>query len=321
MATLGAKPEARRPPLGNLLFRLLGVVVALPFIASYVELMSALGEGAAHQIANFHTVFNIALAIVFLPLIGLMVTITERLLPEEATEDNALKPMYLDRSALTTPPVALVNAEREALRMGEVVERMFRNAFVALKKNDKDLAKYTHQLDDVIDEFYDAIKLYLTKLSRESLGENESKRCSDILTFTTNLEHIGDIIAVNMIDNIVRKKVVTRAKMSLQDREGINSLYQPVLENFRLSLAVFMTGNIEMARQLVARKYKLRKLERQATANHLRKLREDITYNAELSALQLDVLRDLKRVNSHLVSVAYPVLEEAGQLRSSRLRQ
>ncbi len=321
MATLGAEPEARRPPLGNLLFRLIGVIVALPFINLFVDLMPTLGTESSRQIANFHTAFNIALAIIFLPLVSAMTRVTERLIPAEESKDNEFKPMYLDRSAFETPPVALINAEREALRMGEIVERMFRNAFIALKKNDKDLARYTNQLDDVIDVFYDAIKLYLTKLSRESLGEAESKRCSDILTFTTNLEHIGDIIAVNMIDNIVRKKVETRAKMSLQDREDINSLYQPVLENFRLSLGVFMSGNVEMARQLVARKYKYRKLERQATTNHLKKLREDVSYNAELSALQLDVLRDLKRVNSHLVSVAYPILEEAGQLRSSRLRQ
>ena len=321
MATLGAQPEARRPPLGNLLFRVTGVVIAIPLIPVFVDHIPVLGEEPARQIANFHTAFNIALAIVFLPLVSPMAKITEAILPAAEKKDTEFKPMHLDRSAFETPPVALVNAEREALRMGEIVERMFRNAFVALKKNDKELARYTRQLDDVIDEFYDEIKLYLTKLSRESLGENESKRCSNILTFTTNLEHIGDIIAVNMIDNIVRKKVETRAKMSLQDREDINSLYQPVLENFRLSLGVFMSGDIEMARQLVARKYKFSKLERRATANHLKKLREDVTYNSELSALQLDVLRDLKRVNSHLVSVAYPILDDAGQLRSSRLRK
>lgn len=321
MATMRAEPEARRPPLGNMLFRLTGVVIALPLISFFVEWMPVIGEDSARQIANFHTVFNLALAIAFLPLVGTMTKITESIFPKEDKKESEFKPMYLDRSALDTPPVALVNAERDALRMGEMVERMFRNAFIALKKNDKDLARDTHQLDDVIDDFYEQIKRYLIKLSRESLGETDSQRCSEILTFTTNLEHIGDIIAVNMIDNIVRKKVNPGSKMSLQDREDINSLYHPVLENFRLSLGVFMSGNVDMARQLVARKYKFSKLERNATKNHLKKIKADVTYNPELSAMQLDVLRDLKRVNSHLVAVAYPILDNAGLLRSSRLRK
>jgi phosphate:Na+ symporter len=205
------------------------------------------------------------------------------------------------------------------LRMGEVVERMFRNTFVALKKNDVDLAKNTRKMDQIANRFYDEVKLYLTKLSRETLGEKESLRCNEIMNFATDLEHIGDIISVDLIDSILRKKIVTREKMSLQDREDINALYQPVLLSFNLSLSVFTSGDIGMARQLLAKKYQFRKREKQAVVNHLNKLREDVTYNPKLSALQLDILRDLKRINSHLTSVAYPILEAAGQLRS-RLR-
>ncbi|MDH5356326.1 MAG: Na/Pi cotransporter family protein, partial [Gammaproteobacteria bacterium] len=239
-----------------------------------------------------------------------------RLIPDEENETDEFKPMSLDKSSLENPQVALVNAEREVLRMGEVVERMFRNTFIALKKNDVELAKNTRKMDHVANKFYDEVKLYLTRLSRESLGEKESKRCNEIMTFATNLEHIGDIISVDMIDSILRKKLAKRSKMSLQDREDINSLYQPVLTSFNLSLNVFTSGDIGKARQLLAKKYKFIKLEKQAVLNHLNKLREDITYDSRLSALQLDVLRDLKRINSHLTSVAYPILEAAGQLRS-----
>lgn len=108
--------------------------------------------------------------------------------------------------------------------------------------------------------------------------------------------------------------------MSLQDREDLNDLYQPVLKAFELSLSVFTSGDVAMARQLLARKYKFVKRERKAVMNHLQKIRDDSTYDSRLSALQLDVLRDLKRINSHLTAVAYPILEIAGQLRN-RLRR
>ena len=319
IATLGASSTARQPPLGNLIFRVCGVLIALPFVGIIADQMTRFDVGSARQIANFHMLFNIALAILFLPLINRMAALTMKLLPEDEDESDESRPMHLDKSAFETPLVALVNAEREVLRMGEVVERMFRNTFIALKKNDVELAKSTRRMDQVANRFYDEVKLYLTSLSRESLGEKESKRCNEILSFATNLEHIGDIISVDMIDNLLRKKLVSRAKMSLQDREDINNLYQPVLLAFHLSLSVFTSGDIGMARQLLAKKYKFIKLEKQSVFNHLTKLREDVTYDSRLSAMQLDVIRDLKRINSHLTAVAYPILEAAGQLRS-RLR-
>jgi phosphate:Na+ symporter len=319
IATLGSSSSARQPPLGNLIFRVCGVVIVLPMVGYLSGWSAQFDMDAARQIATFHMLFNIALAILFLPLIHQMAALTEKLLPEIEDETSELKPMHLNKSAFATPLVALLNAERDVLKMGEIVERMFRNTFIALKKNDVDLAKKTLAMDQITNLFYDEIKLYLTKLSREALGEKESMRCAEIMSFATNLEHIGDIISVDMIDSLLRKKMTSGVKMSLQDREDINNLYQPVLLSFNLSLSVFTSGDISMARQLLAKKYKFIKLEKQAVVNHLNKLREDVTYDSRLSALQLDVIRDLKRINSHLTSVAYPILESAGQLRS-RLR-
>lgn len=320
IATLGANRTARQPPLGNLIFRVTGVLIALLFMGFITEQFEAFDIDNARKIANFHLLFNIALALMFFPLIDQMVKLTERLLPEDDEEEESLRPMHLDKGAFETPLVALVNAEREVLRMGEIVERMLRNAFIALKKNDFELAQKTREMDQIANKFYDEVKRYLTSLGRETLGAKESKRLAEIMNFATNLEHIGDIIAVDLIHNISQKKLVSRAKMSLQDREDINNLYQPVLLAFHLSLSVFTSGDVAMARQLLAKKYKFVKREKEAVLNHLNKLRDDVTYDSRLSALQLDVLRDLKRINSHLTSVAYPILEEAGQLRS-RLRR
>ena len=320
IATLGANRSARQPPLGNLLFRLCGVAIALPFLDLAVHQLSPLEVGNARQIANFHMLFNIALAVMFFPLVNGMARLTERLLPGDNPVADSLQPKRLDRGAFQTPLVALVNAEREVLRMGEVVERMLRNAFVALKKNDKDLAQRTQDMDLLVNQFYDNVKDYLIALAREPLGGKESKRCTEIISFATNLEHIGDIISGDLIDNIISKKVAFRGKMSLQDREDLNNLYQPVLEAFELSLNVFTSGDVAMARQLLARKYKFIKREKKAVMNHLEKIRDDAGYDSRLSAMQLDVLRDLKRINSHLTQVAYPILDGAGYLRK-RLRR
>ena len=319
IATLNQNRTARQPPLGNLLFRVIGVIIALPFVDLVANMLSPLEIGNARQIANFHLFFNIALVILFFPLIDRMDRLTRKLIPEDGDVADEMEPRKLDRGAFETPLVALVNAEREVLRMAELVERMLRNAFVALKKNDYDLAKRTREMDLVVNDFYDNVKRYLTELARESLGEKESRRCTEILSFATNIEHIGDIISGDMIQNIMRKKLVTNSKMSTQDRKDLNNLYEPVLTGFQLSMSVFTSGDLALARQLLAKKYKFVKREKKAVLNHLQKLQEDSGYDSRLSALQLDVLRDLKRINSHLAVVAYPILDEAGALRS-RLR-
>lgn len=316
IATLGANRAARQPPLGNLLFRLIGVVVTLPFIHIIAEQMSMLQVDDARQIANFHMFFNLALMIVFFPLIDRMVKLTGKMVPRDDSKRDHMLPRELDRGAFETPLVALLNAEREVLRMGEVIEHMLRNTFTALRRNDTELARQSREKDEVVNDFYDNVKRYLTALARETLGAKESKRCNEILSYATNLEHIGDIISDDLIQNILQKKLTTHGKISLQDRDDINSLYRPLLESFQLSLSVFTSGDIAMARSLLARKYKFTKREKKAVLNHLQKIREDSDYDSKLSAMQLDVLRDLKRIHSHLASVAYPILEQAGQLRS-----
>ena len=320
IATLGANRTARQPPLGNLLFRICGVLIVLPFIDMIAHQLSPLEISNARQIANFHMMFNLVLVILFFPFIDRMVSLTGRMIPKDTVVADQMEPRELDRGAFETPLVALVNAEREVLRMGEVVERMLRNAFVSLKKNDNELAHRTRQMDQLTNQFYDSVKRYLTALARETLGEKESRRCTEILSYATNLEHIGDIISGDLIHNILSKKLAARGKMSLQDREDINDLYRPVLASFQLSLSVFTSADVTMARQLLARKYKFVKREKKAVLNHLQKIRDDSNYDSQLSAMQLDVLRDLKRINSHLTNVAYPILDEAGQLRS-RLRR
>lgn len=319
IATLGANRDARLPPLGNLVFRSTGVILVLPLIDPLASQISPLEIATAQQIAGFHMLFNLLLALFAFPLIDRVVAFCSRLLPPDPENVAQQHPRHLDRAAFETPLAALVNAEREVLRMGEIVETMLRNAFVALERNDFELARESRELDHVVNRFYDLIKLYLTALAREPLGEEEFRRLNQILAFATELEHVGDVVSGNLIENILRKKLVTKASLSESDREALDGLYQPVLQAFQLSFSVFTSGDVAMARQLLAHKYKFVKRERRAVQEHLEKIRRQSSYDSRLSALQLDLLRDLKRINSHLTSVAYPILDQAGHLRS-RLR-
>ncbi len=320
IATARSVPEARRVPLGNLVFRSAGVLLALaalPYVAGPVGLIEA---EPWRQVANFHTLFNLALAALFLPLIGPAARLCTLILPDRPEPgEDAGKPRYLDPAAMDSPAVAIANAARETLRMGDVIEKMLRQTVDVFRNDDRKLLREVEQLDDGVDALHEAIKLYLTEVSREALDPEDNRRAIDVITFTTNLEHVGDIIDKNLME-LANKKMRNKLRFSEEGFQEISSMHTRLLDNLKLALNVFISGDVKMARQLLAEKVVLREMERAASESHLGRLRSGKVESIETSSLHLDVLRDLKRINSHLTSVAYPILDAAGELRQTRLK-
>jgi phosphate:Na+ symporter len=318
--TLGMSVEARRPPLGNFLFRLTGCVIVLPLLSFVTQWLPLLEADAARQIANFHTAFNVFLALLFLPLVQVMARLTARILPEPSEEAADLGPRHLDRSALETPPIALANAARETVRMGDVIEGMFRDCFEAMRTRDRMLIKRVEHTDDLVDDFHGEIVSYLTEFSREPLEDEDSRRCTNNMAFSTNLEHVGDIIVLNL-GELVRTTIKKNVRFAEEDLADLDRLSNQIRENMRLAFGVFISGDLEGARRLLAQKTAYRDMELAAVDAHMGRIREGRTQLGDASSIYLDLLRDLRRINSHLTSAAYPILDSAGQLRSSRLKK
>lgn len=203
--------------------------------------------------------------------------------------------------------------------MGDALDTMLREVIVVFRENDKSRISRISRMDDTIDSLYEAIKRYLTEISREELDAPESKRCADIMSFTTNLEHVGDIIDKNLLE-LASKKVKYQLRFSDQGLAEITDLHGRVANNLQLAMNVFVSGDRDLARRLLSEKDHFRDLEREAAESHHQRLRHGLRESIETSSLHLDVLRDLKRINSHLTSAAYPILEASGDLRRSRLR-
>ena len=319
LATWRGEISARRVTLGNLGFRLVGCLLVLPFVGMLLPELASFDPDPGRAVANFHTAFNLALAIIFLPLVGPAARLVQSILPDRIAAEDPSTPRYLDQTALDTPPLAIAAAARETLRMGDTLERMLRDTLKVFETDDRNLAAQVSKNDDIVDKLHEAIKLYLTKVSQENMGEAESRRSMEIIAFTTNLEHVGDIIDKNLIE-LATKKIRNRLRFSEEGSRDIYALYGQVLDTIKLALAVFIGGDIRMARQLLEQKVRFRDREREASDRHLDRLRSGRIESIETSSLHLDILRDLKRINSHLTSVAYPILEQTGELRASRLK-
>lgn len=315
----GSNAAARRLALGNLIVRGAGCLIAIPLLPWLTQAVAALEANPARQVADFHTLFNLALAIAFIGFLDPLARLCTRLIPSAPVPDDPGKPRYIDAAALGTPSIALADAAREVLRMVDVVESMLRMFLEALRSDDRKLLAQLAAMDDTLDRLHNAIKLHLTAISREDgLSEVDAKRCSDILAFTINLEHVGDILDKSLRE-LAAKKIKQRLTFSEEGLREIAAMHQLLLDNLHLATSVFMLGDLQAARSLLAEKDRMRDLEQTATDNHLRRLREGRLQSIETSSLHIDIARDLKRIAAHIASVAYPILEQGGALRRTRL--
>jgi phosphate:Na+ symporter len=306
-------PASYRLPVGNLLNRLIGILLVAPLLRPITEALQAWQPDLAKATAEFHIAFNVATAVIFIGLLDPMAKLLKKLLPNRVMEADPSRPRYLDESALETPSLALADAARETLRMGDLVEVMLRKVMAAITTNDRALVEQVSHMDNAVDGLDEAIKLYLTRLTRGSLDEREGQRAMEIISFAINLEHIGDIIDKNLSE-LATKKIKRRFQFSTEGAEELSAFHKRTMDSLRIAFGVFMSGDVGEARKLLAEKAALRNAELAATERHLDRLREGRPETIETTSLHLDVLRDLRRIHSHICSVAYPVLDAAGEL-------
>lgn len=312
---------ARRILIGNLAFRVAGAAVALVFLAPVSQFMAGLGLAPERAIATGHMLFNLALALAFLPVLGPVSSWLERNLPDLPDEAaSSSRPIHLDEGLLDQPALALGAASREVMRLAERVEAMLADTILTFSDQDDKRRNAIRRLDDEVDSLQEAIKLYLTRLTRQPLADQDARRAFDLILFTTNLEHVGDIIDKSLLELAAKRQ---RHAVAFSDAgwSELTDFHARIVRQMKLAMAVFMTNDLAMARELVAEKDNIRLLEKTATEQHLARLREGTAASIETSALHLDMLRDLKRINAHIVSVAHPILEASGAMRESRLRQ
>ena len=320
LTTLSANIETRQVPLGNLIFKVLGIAIAAPFVGLWLRYLGPVMGDTATLVVMFHLTFNMVIGLLFIGITQVVARWVERVLPIPVKTTVAGRQRHLDPSALATPTLAISCAVREAMHQADVVETMLLGALSVIKNNDQQMAANLRKMDDTVDELYSDIKYYLTKISREALGENEARRWTDIISFTINMEQIGDIIE-RVIQDIEDKKIKPGREFSDAGMAEICELHTRLVNNLRLGMSVFLNGNLRDAQRLLEEKTRFRDLEREYAATHLERLAVKTVQSIETSSLHLDLISDLKRMNSHICSIAYPILDSAGALAPNRLRQ
>jgi phosphate:Na+ symporter len=312
-------PAARRLPLANLVCRGLGAAVLLPMLPSIVPLIRVYIEDPVMQVLGAHVGFNLALALVCLPLATPIMALARRLLPDRReSDDHLLDPRYLDRMALDTPAVALSNAALETARMAELLDRMFRKAVEALTSGKTESLKDIRAIDEKLNSYQNEIQIYVAELTQNEVSARDSRRSLEIMLYVSNLEHAGDIIHLSLSDRI-KAKIREGIEFASEENEVLDELIGIVLDSLRLAGAVVGSSDVSGARRLIEQKGMFRAIENRIINDQFRNgpVRGK---TLRRGALFIDLIRDLHTINSHVVSAGYPIADAAGLLRETRLR-
>ena len=310
IAHLQSSAAARIPLVANLYVRLVGVVIAAAIILLAWPLPRF--DFATETLPLLlHLALNIAVALMGILGAKIWVGLAASSVSEGTSNLNDVQPKHLDAAAHATPSIALAYAKREALRMADIAQTMVRNIAQILKTGDADLQATTSDLDDGLDTLFDAIKIYMAQTMQQQLSEQESQQAQDLLTFITNMEHIGDIVDCDLLV-LARKKATRQIDFSDEGWSEIADLHEHVCLNFDLAVNTFLTYDPDLAIQLYDAKANVREIEADSIATHIDRIGSGQSASIESSDLHLDVLHGLRRINGHLTTTAYLVLKASG---------
>jgi phosphate:Na+ symporter len=308
-ASLRSSSDARRVAVAHIAFKVLGVALVFPIVAPLTVLVAQTAGDVARQIANAHTFFNVAISALFLPFAPWAARVITALVPEEERGDNPYRTRYLDDRFLDQPALAIGQATREALRMGDVAQNMLRDAMVVLRTDNQELLEDVERRDDQLDYLDREIKLFIARLGRETMSAGMAQKEIALISFIGNLENIGDIIDKNLME-LARKKLYQGRRFSEAGEAELIEFHSLVSKNLERAIAGFAANDRSLAQEVLDMRPMVRQRERELRDSHLARLRRGLAESLETSEIHLDVLTNLKRISSHITALVYPILEE-----------
>jgi len=330
LASIGKPREAVRASLVHVGFNVVGVALWVAFIDQLSDLVIWLSPQAAglsgtdrlaaetpRQIANAHTVFNVANTIILLPFAGQFARLVEYLMPDRDEGELAVPEaaigwteLHLDPSLLAVPSLALGQVRGEIRRMAFAVRHMLDEIMPAFTRNDIGVVEDILERDTQVDYLEDQISDYLISIAHTNLNRSQSDENAHLMNVTKDLEHIGDLIERNLVD-LLRKKAEANIYFSDEGRAELLEYHRRVLENFDRAITAFDQEDCDLARSVIQTKADLVELEWDYRKTHYSRLSRALPESLETSQIHLELVDFLRRIDSYVESIARTVVEDA----------
>lgn len=302
--------ESRRLAAGNLIAKAVTATAVLFLFAPIIVALEKTRLDLPIQIALLHIGFNLVLACIGLPLLAPLNWVVVNLAPDPPESQNQVfGPDYISDSPIDSVALATGQSMREILRVAEIVRQMFTDLWRAIETNDQGLSDQVSNRDDEVDLLDTQIKRFLSRLAAQGLDRDDASEQMRQLRYLNELENIGDIIDKNLSE-LVTKKIRNRVEFSLDGWSELDSFYQKVVENMLIAETAFSTRDHLLARQLLRHKQSIDQIERDFRDRHFERLNAGHAQSHETSAIHLDLLTHIKRINSCVTHIAYTILQD-----------
>ena len=247
------------------------------------------------------------MALLFIPFIKIYDAFLEKLLPPRDTAPKAFAPRYLEPSLLQSPDLALGQATREILRMADIVFNMVKDTMKVYRDNDEDLYRKLVAQDDKVDLLEESITPYLTKLSQKELTSQQGDREIALLFITSELEQIGDLVSKKLMV-YAWKKIDKPYYFSDEGFDEINQFHAEVVTTLQMVINAFASWDIILANKVIERRKRLSLEENRLHRAHIDRLHKGLKETLDTSAVHMDLISDLNRINLHASKIAYAIL-------------
>lgn len=317
---LGASAGARQMVWANAVLRGGGAAACLTALTLIPHDWTWLGGSPGQQVINLHLLFNLCVAALGLPLVGVLQRGAALVIADPAEAVSEERPSALDPAALGDPDRALACAAREVLHMGELAEAMLRPVMALFTRWEPAVATGLSETEMRLDRMYSATKSYLAQLDVTGLDEDLARKVNALLEQAALYEAAGDSVT-RLTLGLARKLNAEGLHFSARGFDDLTEFHDFVMANAQTALHVQMSGNHAAARDLVRQKERARHLERFYQTAHLDRLRDGNPETLTTSNIHLEALRELKQINTSFITVAYPILTESGDLLDTRLKR
>ncbi len=300
--TASSSVEGRRVAMAHALFKVAGVAMLFPFLPEFNHFMEKIEPGVAREIANAHTIFNAINALIFLPFVGLCASVISKHYTPGG-EKEKFGPKYLDPRALETPALAFGNAQREFMRMADIVNDILKDSVKVIGKADLDLIGDIESRDDKVDILNREIRFYLAKVTQEIATREQAEKQMELISLSNDVENIGDVVTRNILA-IAKRRIALGLAFSAQGWEEIQDFHSKVCENFDLALIAYSTQDEEIARKVVRHRTALLAIENSLKEKHIARLSQGTRESIETSGMHLDLLAHLRQINGYIGNIA-----------------
>jgi len=306
LASIGSSITGKRIAIGHLLSKTTGVIIFYFFLNQFIYLSSLTSSTIPRQVANAHTLFNVLDTLILLPLLPYLLQILTHILPgkEKVIKKGTL---FLDKSLISTPSIALGQVTKELLRMGNISLDMLNNSLFALLNNDDRIIHDILLKEDILNTIHREITKYLLLVSQKSLSPAQSQSLTNLMNISGHIERVGDHI--ENISDLAENKANEKLTFSQKAKKDLQYIFSKVEKSLKYSLNALKNHNIETVQNVTDREDEIDNIEESLRNEHIQRLTKRIC-NPEAGIIYIDVLSNLERIGDHAYNISMMVLDE-----------